>query len=102
MKPADIPLAHPLVMLREGFDDCAVLFHPFTGEAIGTGSVGVAIWKALDGRRSLEEIAAYIKDRFEDAPDSTLADTIEFLDDLYRKMLVTLDPALDEKCPKHP
>ena len=94
MKPADTPKTHPLVILSEEFDDCAVLFHPLTGEAMGTGSVGVAIWKALDGRRTLAEIAAYIGERFEDAPASTLADTIEFLDSLYRKMLVTLPSSL--------
>lgn len=97
MKPNDTPKVHPAVVLREDFDDCAVLFHPLTGEAVGTGPVGVAIWKALDGRRPLMEIAAHIGDRFDNPPDTTLADTMEFLDDLHRKMLVTLEPSPAEE-----
>jgi len=47
-----------LVVLREEFDDWAVLFNPETADAVGINPVGVAIWKLLDGRHSLEEIVS--------------------------------------------
>ena len=38
------PVANPLIVLREEFDDWAVLFNPDTGAAAGINSMGVAIW----------------------------------------------------------
>lgn len=90
--PADQPIANPQVMLREEFDDWTVLFHPLTGDVVGVGPVGVTIWKLLGGRRTLAEIAAEIHARFEDAPDTVLEDTVAFVDDLKRRLFVTLSP----------
>ena len=90
MQPTDKPIANPQVVLREEFDDWAILFHPLTGEAIGTGPVGVAIWKLLDGQRTLAQVAAEIEAQFEDAPASAavLEDTLVFVNDLERRLLV--------------
>ena len=92
MKPTDKLNASPDVVLREEFDDWAVLFHPLTGEAIGTGPVGVAIWKLLDGTRTLEEVARAVKAQCEDAPDveTVLGDTLTFADDLQRRLFVVV------------
>jgi hypothetical protein len=49
----DRPIANPTVVLREEFDDWAILFNPDTAEAVGTNPVGVAVWKLMDGRRNL-------------------------------------------------
>jgi SynChlorMet cassette protein ScmD len=94
VKPTDTPIASPEIVLREEFDDWAVLFHPLTGEAVGAGPVGVAIWKMLDGQRTLEDIAVEIEAQCEDAPApaSVLEDTIAFVDDLQRRLFVTLSP----------
>ena len=91
MNPTDKPIASPEVVLREEFDDWAVLFHPLTGEAVGTGPVGVAIWKLLDGQRTLAEIAAEIEAQCEDAPDTVLEDTLAFVDDLARRLFVLVE-----------
>jgi len=92
MKPADRPIASPDVVLREEFDDWAVLFHPLTGEAIGTSPAGVAIWKLLDGVRTLEEVAKAVQAQCEDAPevDTVLGDTLTFTDDLARRLFVVM------------
>jgi hypothetical protein len=79
-------------MLREEFDDWTVLFHSLTSDVVGVGPVGVAIWKLLDGQRTLAEIAAEIQTRFEDAPDTVLEDTVAFVNDLKRRLFVTLSP----------
>ena len=43
-------LANPVAVLREEFEDAAVLFDPDTGEGYGLNPVGVFIWKLLDGK----------------------------------------------------
>jgi len=90
MQPTDIPIANPDAVLREEFDDWAVLFQPMTGEAVGVGPVGVAIWKLMDGQRSLAKVAAEVKAQCEDAPDTVLEDTIAFVDDLKRRLFVRM------------
>lgn len=62
------PIANPIVVLREEFDDWAILFNPDTAAAVGTNPVGVAVWNRMDGQRSLEEIVAEINNSFEEVP----------------------------------
>ena len=50
---SDLPIANPVCVLREEFDDWAVLFNPDTADAVGINPVGVAVWKLMDGRRDL-------------------------------------------------
>ena len=64
MNRTDRPIANPIVVLREEFDDWAVLFNPDTADAVGTNPVGVAVWKRMDGKRSLKEIVLEIKTQF--------------------------------------
>lgn len=92
MNPEDKPVAFPEVVLREEFDDWVILFQPLTGETMGTGPVGVAIWKLLDGRRTLAEIATAVAALCADAPaaDAVLADTLAFAGDLHRRLFIRL------------
>ena len=92
MKPTDKLIPSPDIVLREEFDDWALLFHTHTGEVIGTSPVGVAIWKLLDGTRTLEEVARVVKAQCEDAPDvdTVLGDTLTFADDLQRRLFVVV------------
>lgn len=81
----DRPIANPTVVLREEFDDWAVLFNPDTAEAVGTNPVGVAVWKLMDGRHSLEEIIREIKEQFADVPDAAVQDVTSFIKDLSQR-----------------
>ncbi len=65
MEPSHNPIANPVAVLREEFDDWAVLFNPDTADAVGVNPVGVAIWKLMDGRRSVDEIAARVAEQFD-------------------------------------
>jgi SynChlorMet cassette protein ScmD len=91
MKQTDKPIANPIVVLREEFDDWAVLFNPETAYALGTNPVGIAVWKLLDGRRSIEEIVAKIKNSFEDSPDATSKEIAAFVDTLAENGFVGLE-----------
>ncbi len=78
----DKPIANPLAVLREEFDDWAVLFNPETAKAVGINPVGVAAWKRMDGRHTVEEIIADIKHDFADVPDTVQSDVTAFVHQL--------------------
>ncbi|RPJ55629.1 MAG: SynChlorMet cassette protein ScmD, partial [Acidobacteria bacterium] len=80
--------ANPTVVLREEFDDWAVLFNPDTAAAVGTNPVGVAVWKRMDGKRSLEEIVAEINNSFEEVPAGALEEIIAFVGTLAEQGFV--------------
>jgi SynChlorMet cassette protein ScmD len=88
MNQMDKPIANPNVVLREEFDDWAVLFNPDTADAVGTNPVGVAVWKRMDGKRSLDEIVAEIKTSFEDTPEAALEEISAFVSTLAEQGFV--------------
>jgi SynChlorMet cassette protein ScmD len=78
------PIANPLIVLREEFDDWAILFDPDTGDAFGLNPIGVHIWKRLDGNHSVEEILEDLQEDCEDVPDEASVDLQEFIEDLVQ------------------
>ena len=80
--PNDKPLANPIAVLREEFDDWAVLFNPDTAEAVCLDPVGVAVWKRLDGQRTLAQIARELEDDFSEVPATAVQDLRAFVADL--------------------
>lgn len=82
------PIANPAVVLREEFDDWAILFYPETAEAVGINPVGVVIWKLLDGTTSYEDIAAVIQACFANVPVTVDQDVRAFIDDLTQRGFV--------------
>jgi SynChlorMet cassette protein ScmD len=91
MNQTDRPIANPIVVLREEFDDWAVLFNPDTADAVGTNPIGVAIWKRMDGKRSLEDIVSEIRTSFEDTPDAAFKEIAAFVNILEVKGFVGLE-----------
>jgi SynChlorMet cassette protein ScmD len=91
MNQTDKPIANPIVVLREEFDDWAVLFNPDTADAMGTNPVGVAVWKRLDGKRSLEDIVSEIKNSFKDTPDAVSKEIAAFVNTLAEKGFAGLE-----------
>ena len=78
----DKPIANPLAVLREEFDDWAVLFDPDTGNACGLNPVAVFIWKCLDGRHSVTDIVKELQQSFEDVSDGAETQCQEFIQNL--------------------
>ncbi|MFO7599733.1 MAG: SynChlorMet cassette protein ScmD [Candidatus Desulfacyla sp.] len=91
MNPTDRPIANPIVVLREEFDDWAVLFNPDTADAVGTNPVGVAVWKRMDGKRSLDDIVSEIQNSFEDTPDAAFKEIAAFVNTLAENGFVGLE-----------
>ena len=82
------PVANPVVVLREEFDDWAVLYNPDTAEAAGVNPVGVAIWKLMDGSRGLAQIVAAVGETFSETPESAADEVAEFIRGLAEKGFV--------------
>ncbi|MHB8094184.1 MAG: SynChlorMet cassette protein ScmD [Candidatus Aminicenantales bacterium] len=91
MNQTDIPIANPIVVLREEFDDWAVLFNPDTAYAVGTNPVGVAVWKMMDGKKSIEDIVSKIKSSFEETPEVAIKEIAAFIDTLANSGFVGLE-----------
>ena len=91
MDQTDKPIANPIVVLREEFDDWAVLYNPDTAEAVGTNPVGVAVWKRMDGKCSIEKIVSEIKKSFEDTPDTVSEEIVAFVNTLAESGFVGLE-----------
>jgi SynChlorMet cassette protein ScmD len=88
MSTENRPIANPVVVLREEFDDWAVVFNPDTAEAAGINPVGVAAWKMMDGSRTVEEIVAAIREQFDDVPETAPEEIAAFVENLAEKGFV--------------
>jgi SynChlorMet cassette protein ScmD len=88
VKQSEKPIANPIVVLREEFDDWAVLFNPDTADAVGINPVGVATWKLMDGNRSVDEIVDEIRKRFSEVPDAAPDEITAFIKDLTNQGFV--------------
>ncbi|MDM8525329.1 SynChlorMet cassette protein ScmD [Desulfococcaceae bacterium HSG8] len=80
-------IANPLIVLREEFDDWAVLFDPDTGNAFGMNPISVFVWKHLDGQHTAGEIAEKLRKECNDAPDEAEKYVKEFIEDLVKNGL---------------
>ena len=91
----DKPMANPLVVLREEFDDWAVLFDPDTGNAFGLNPVGVFIWKLLDGRHTADDIVLVLASEWSDAPENAREHVAELVESLVTNGLAGYKIAMD-------
>ncbi len=76
--------ANPLIVLREEFDDWALLFNPDTGNTFALNPLGVFIWKLLDGTQTIAEITQTIRETAEDVPADVENQVEDFVRDIVR------------------
>lgn len=82
-------IVNPLIVLREEFDDWAVLFDPDTGNAHGLDPTGVFIWKQIDGKHDIDEIVKGLHDNFDEVPDDAKKEVETFISGLEEKGYIT-------------
>ena len=80
-----MPIANPLLVLREEFDDWAVLFDPDTGHGFGLNPVSVFIWKRLDGKHTMQDIMHEIRENCEGVPENAEEEVNDFVQVLLGK-----------------
>ena len=88
MPNSNKPIANPIIVLREEFDDWAILFNPDSGDAHGLNPLGVFVWKKLDGEHAIDDIIEEIKSDCEDVPAEVDKDVSDFVKELTDKGLV--------------
>ena len=81
------PVANPLAILREEFDDWAILFDPDLDTGFGLNSVSVFIWKRLDGRNTLQDIVSELHAICDNAPEEADELVKDFVQDLVDRGL---------------
>lgn len=89
------PIANSLVVLREEFDDWAILFDPATGNAFGLNPVGVFVWKCLDGKRTIKEIVNELRENCEGVPEEAEGHLREFIQGLVEQGLAGYETQKD-------
>ncbi len=85
------PVANPMAVFREEFDDWAVLFDPDTGGAFGVDPVGALIWKHLDGNHTIGDMLAIIQEQCHGVTDEAETQIQEFVQSLLSKGLAGLE-----------
>ncbi len=78
-------IANPGIVLREEFDDWAVLFDPDSGDAFGLNPVSVFVWKLLDGTHNDKDILKKLRENCENIPEEAESDITEFVNDLVER-----------------
>ena len=81
----DKPVANPLIVLREEFDNWAILFDPDSGAAAGLNPTGVFIWKLLNGANTMKEILERVRAGCKDAPHQVEEDIRDFINGLAER-----------------
>ena len=87
LKNNDKPIVNPFVILREEFDDWAVLFDPDTGHGFGLNPTGVYIWKLLDGQHSIDDMLTALRRGAEEVPQEAGEHLIAFVQELAEQSL---------------
>ena len=75
----DRPIANPAAVRDDGEDGWTLLVNPGTAGAMAVNATGALVWSLVDGKRTIEEIVATVKDRFPDAPDTVKGDVLAYL-----------------------
>jgi len=76
---AEIPVANPAVLFRDGPDEGKVMVNCDTGAAIAVNRTGALIWTLIDGHRNADEIAEEVRRSFRNAPDTVRDDVTALL-----------------------
>ena len=90
----EIYTRNQVVVLREEFDDWAVLYNPDNAEAVGTNPIGVEIWKNLDGKRSVGDIITGIKQEYNNVSENADAEIHDFIQELLQHGLIGISTTL--------
>jgi SynChlorMet cassette protein ScmD len=91
------PVANYGLVLREEFDDWAILFDPDSGNGFGLNPVSVFVWKRLDGEHTQQQILEAIKQSFDNVPEEAEIHLNEFIQDLLDRGLAGYELAKPEK-----
>jgi len=79
VKVPDRPIPNPAAVRDDGEDGWTLLVNPDTAGAMAVNATGVLIWSLVDGKRTIAETIAAVKDRFPNAPETVRDDVLVYL-----------------------
>jgi hypothetical protein len=88
VKLSSKPMPNPAVIFRELDGGEAVLVNTDTTASIVLNATGMAVWRWMDGARSLDEIVALVRRQFQGVPDSVASDVQQLLEVLAEEGFV--------------
>jgi SynChlorMet cassette protein ScmD len=77
-----IPRKNPNIVIREEFDDWALLFNPESGKVYGINPTTAFIWQQIDGNTSIKDISGRLKDTFDKTPDTVEEEVMSIIERL--------------------
>jgi SynChlorMet cassette protein ScmD len=84
-------VANPRIVLREEYDDWALLFDADSGEIFGLNPTGVFVWKLFDGKHEITDVVEKLRKECEGVPDTAVNEVDEFATDLVNRGFVGLE-----------
>jgi len=91
-----IVVANPSLVLREEYDDWALLFDPDTSVKFGLNPVSAYIYKSLDGTKTLDEIVRDLQKQCTNVPDNVGLLVYDFVEDLINRGMAEHKPSHDQ------
>ncbi len=79
--------ANPEVILRDDFEEAAVLFNPTDGKTFSLNKTGLVIWRHLDGKHNVDQIAVEVSNQCSDVSDNVKNHISSLIDMLVDKGL---------------
>lgn len=77
-------VVNPMMVLREEAEEGAILFDPDSGSVRILNQTATAIWKLLDGRRTLSEVVEALKEQFAEMDANAEDQVLALVGELYR------------------
>jgi len=77
-------VVNPNMVLREEEDGCAILCDPDSGRIRILNLTAVAIWKLIDGQRTLAEVVEALEESFEGLDADAQDQVARFVQSLYQ------------------
>ena len=91
MKATQRAMIKPHMVLREEFDDWAVMFDPDTGHTGGLNPVSVYVWKRLDGEHTVDDIVQSLRRDCGGVPEDAPVYVNQFIDDLIERGVAEIE-----------
>ena len=92
----DRPFPHPEVMCKDMPDGWTLLVNFDIRSGVSVNRTGALIWRLADGRRTVDDIVAGVRNSFPDAPDSVYDDVVGLLATLSEAGLIDEEIKCDE------
>ncbi|MDD5194952.1 MAG: SynChlorMet cassette protein ScmD [Candidatus Omnitrophica bacterium] len=80
-------VVNPLIVLREEFDDWALLFDPDRNDIYTIDPVSVFVWKRLDGKHTPADIIKELRENCEGMPEDASTHVDNFIQELLKRGL---------------